>query len=46
MNLEDQKGKPARLVLGDPLPEDAELLPAPENKECYIVALTKGGIQE
>jgi hypothetical protein len=46
VNLEDQKGKPARLVLGDPLPEDAELLPAPENLVCCSVALTKGGIQE
>jgi len=29
-NLEDKKGKPYRLVLGDPLPEDQELLPDPE----------------
>src|SRR5262249_21699249 len=29
-NLEDRKGKPARLVLGDPLPEEIELLPRPE----------------
>ena len=46
VNLEDQKGKPARLVLGDPLPADAELLPAPENLECCSVADRKGGIQE
>ena len=46
VNLEDQKGKPARLVLGDPLPEDAELLPAPENLECCSVADQKGGIQK
>jgi hypothetical protein len=27
-NLEDRKGRPARLVLGDPLPADLELLPS------------------
>jgi hypothetical protein len=30
-NLEDRRGKPARWVLGDPLPEDKELLPHPRN---------------
>ena len=29
-NLEDRKGRPARLVPGDPLPDDIEILPAPE----------------
>jgi hypothetical protein len=29
-NLEERKGRPARLVLGDPLPADLEILPAPE----------------
>jgi hypothetical protein len=29
-NLETQRGKPARLVLGDPLPDDLEILPTPE----------------
>jgi hypothetical protein len=29
-NLEDRKGRPARLVLGDPLPDEIELLPQPE----------------
>jgi hypothetical protein len=28
-NLEDRPGRPARLVLGDPLPEDQDLLPEP-----------------
>ena len=28
-NLEDRKGRPARLVLGDPLPANREVLPAP-----------------
>jgi hypothetical protein len=27
-NLEDRKGRPARLVLGDPLPENREVLPS------------------
>ena len=29
-NLEDRKGKPACLVVGDPMPEDEEILPRPE----------------
>ena len=29
-NNETRRGKPARLVLGDPMPEDAEILPSPE----------------
>jgi hypothetical protein len=29
-NLEDRKGRPARLVLGEALPEDIELLPKPD----------------
>ena len=29
-NLEDRKGRPARLVIGDPLPDEIELLPRPE----------------
>jgi hypothetical protein len=29
-NLEDRKGRPARLVLGDALPDNREILPAPE----------------
>jgi hypothetical protein len=29
-NLEDRKGRPARLVLGDPLPANLEVLPAPD----------------
>lgn len=29
-NLEDRKGRPARLVLGDELPSDSEVLPAPD----------------
>jgi hypothetical protein len=29
-NLEERKGRPAKLVLGDPLPDEIELLPMPE----------------
>jgi hypothetical protein len=29
-NLEDRKGRPARLVLGEPIPNDLEILPSPE----------------
>jgi hypothetical protein len=29
-NLEDRKGRPARLVIGDDLPEDMEILPTVE----------------
>jgi uncharacterized membrane protein len=39
-NLEDRKGKPARLVLGDPLPEEIELLPKPEQLHGCTVGET------
>ena len=29
-NLEDRKGRPARPVVGDPMPEEIEVLPTPE----------------
>ena len=29
-NLEDRKGRPARLVVGEALPDDVELLPQPD----------------
>jgi hypothetical protein len=37
-NLEDRKGRPARLVLGDPLPEEIQLLPKPERLHGCTVA--------
>jgi hypothetical protein len=37
-NLEDRKGRPARLVLGEPLPEEIELLPKPERLHGCTVA--------
>ncbi len=36
-NLEERKGRPARLVVGDPMPEDRELLPRPEALQCCTV---------
>jgi hypothetical protein len=32
-NLEDRKGRPARVVLGDPLPANREVLPSPNRLE-------------
>jgi hypothetical protein len=39
-NLEERKGRPARLVLGDPLPADLELLPSPTEvlRRCSVVS--------
>jgi len=48
-NLEDRRGRPARLVLGEGMPEDAEILPAPEDLEEVLsgcsVDRDLGGIQ-
>jgi hypothetical protein len=44
-NLEDKKGRPARLVLGDALPDDIEILPAPERLRGCTVAGDSGGIK-
>jgi len=37
-NLEDHKGRPARLVLGDPMPEDRPILPAPELLKGFTIS--------
>ncbi len=37
-NLEDRKGRPCRLVLGDPLPGEIELLPQPDRLHSCTVA--------
>jgi hypothetical protein len=37
-NLENRRGRPARLVLGEPLPEEIELLPKPERLHGCTVA--------
>jgi hypothetical protein len=43
-NLEDRKGRPARLVPADPLPDDIEILPSPERLQGCTVAGVSGGI--
>ncbi len=43
-NLEDRRGRPARLVLGDSLPEDIEVLPSVERLQGCTVALETEGI--
>jgi DNA-binding MarR family transcriptional regulator len=45
-NLEDQRGKPGRYVLADPLPDDVEILPQPEVLQCCTVACDSEGVQE
>ena len=37
-NLENRKGRPARLVLGEPLAKEIELLPKPERLHGCMVA--------
>ena len=41
-NLEDRRGRPAQLVPGDDLPDDVEILPAPER----LHGCTVGGVFE
>ena len=45
-NLEDKKGKPARLVLGDPMPDDLDVLPKPDTLEgvLHCCSVVGGGI--
>jgi hypothetical protein len=39
VNLEERRGRPARLVLGEPLPEEVAILPPPDDLEgCCTVA--------
>ena len=45
-NLEDRKGRPARLVPGDPLPADIEILPAPERLQGCTVAGVREGVDQ
>jgi hypothetical protein len=44
-NLEDKRGRPFKLVVGDPMPENAELLPSPETLQSCSVASDSGGIE-
>jgi len=44
-NLEDRKGRPARLVIGDPMPDDIQILPSIETlkeKCCSVVVEIEG----
>ncbi len=43
-NLEDRKGRPARLVLGDPMPEDQPILPESSLLEGFTVSGVSEGI--
>ncbi len=43
-NTEERKGRPYRLRLGDPLPDDSPLLPAPEELGCCSVAADSEGV--
>lgn len=45
-NLEDRKGRPARLVPGDPLPDDIEVLPTPERLSGCTVAGVSEGVEK
>jgi hypothetical protein len=48
-NLEDRKGRPARLLLGDELPADSDVLPAPDKLDAQEVlrccAVIQRGVQ-
>lgn len=44
VNNENKKGKPAQIVLGDPLPEDVTIFPYPEDLQCCSVANETAGI--
>lgn len=46
-NLEDRRGRPARLIVGDPLPDQMEILPAPSELAdgCTVAPVTEGDNQ-
>lgn len=43
VNTQKQKGKPAQIVMGDPLPENIEVLPDPSKLGCCTVARENEG---
>jgi hypothetical protein len=43
-NLEERKGRPARLVVGDPLPKDREVLPEPGELNVFTYSGFTGGV--
>jgi hypothetical protein len=44
-NLEDKRGKPLKIIMGDPMPEDVQLLPDPDKVGVCTVACNSGGIK-
>ena len=44
-NKEERKGRPAKLTVADPLPDDIEILPAPERLRGCTVASDSEGIE-
>jgi hypothetical protein len=44
-NKEDRKGRPAKLVTTDALPDDIEILPSPERLQGCTVASDLGGVK-
>jgi hypothetical protein len=46
VNLEDKKGRRGRYVLGDSMPEDAEILPLPEALDGCAVAVVPEGLTD
>lgn len=45
VNLEERRGRPARLVIGEPLPEEVAILPPPGSLEgcCTVARSPEGG---
>jgi hypothetical protein len=43
-NLEDRKGRPAHLVVGESMPEDTQILPLPEELDCCAVDRDSEGV--
>ena len=43
-NLEEKRGKPARIVLGDPLPDEVEILPTADvlTEGCAVDRVDEG----
>ena len=47
VNREEKRGMPARIAIGDPLPDEIDILPAPEALEgCCSVEVQMEGIKE
>jgi hypothetical protein len=46
INLEERKGRPARIILGDPLPEERAILPPPEALAGAVVRIANSHREE